>query len=89
MEEAERRIEFGLLTSKSFIFTNSKDEYVQETTKSLSGNLFEIKSYESRPVIPCDVSRLREINSILFPMVYQEKYYREVLLPDSLSRLGN
>lgn len=40
------------------------------------------------PIVLENIRELRSLNSVLFPMSYQERYYREVLAYDSLSRLG-
>lgn len=40
------------------------------------------------PVTMENISELRNLNSSLFPMSYQDKYYKEVLVLDSLARLG-
>lgn len=40
------------------------------------------------PVTPSLVPDLRSLNSTLFPMTYNERYYKEVLAIDSLSRIG-
>lgn len=39
------------------------------------------------PVTPSLVPDLRSLNSTLFPMTYNERYYKEVLAIDSLSRI--
>lgn len=40
------------------------------------------------PISEANLMELRGLNSVLFPMAYQEKYYREVLAADSLARIG-
>jgi len=39
-------------------------------------------------VTPDNLMELQSLNSALFPMVYQNKYYKEVLAADSLARIG-
>ena len=46
------------------------------------------KGLEFVPIVPENLRELRSLNSVLFPMSYQDRYYREVLAYDSLSRLG-
>lgn len=41
------------------------------------------------PITPSSITELRSLNSTLFPMSYHERYYKEVLAVDSLSRIGN
>lgn len=45
-------------------------------------------SIQVSPITEANLMELRGLNSALFPMTYQEKYYREVLAPDSLARIG-
>ena len=39
-------------------------------------------------VTPENLMELQGLNSALFPMIYQNKYYKEVLAADSLARIG-
>lgn len=40
------------------------------------------------PVTKQSIPELRSLNATLFPMAYQDRYYREVLASDSLARIG-
>ena len=69
------------------------EEVVNEEQPNLSGGLV-TPSLSSTPVlslipiIPSTIPQLRSINDILFPMNYQERYYKEVLALDSFSHFG-
>lgn len=43
---------------------------------------------EFTPVTADVIGELRSLNTVLFPMTYQDKYYKEVLVPDALARIG-
>lgn len=40
------------------------------------------------PVTAEAIEELRGLNTVLFPMTYQDKYYKEVLAPDALARIS-
>jgi ribosomal protein S18 acetylase RimI-like enzyme len=81
----ETDVEEHLLSSEKFI----NDEDVESSLQSISENALDIaKNLEYRPVTIMNLKELQSINTVLFPMAYQERYYREVLALDSFARLG-
>lgn len=58
------------------------NELLRDLAPALTGTLhYELVTFKN-------ITELRNINAILFPMSYQDRYYKEVLAPDSLARLG-
>lgn len=57
----------------------------QDGTKPLNSNRVSLRF---TPVTKQNIHELRGLNSTLFPMAYQDRYYREVLASDSLARIG-
>lgn len=57
----------------------------QDGAKLLNSNRVSLRF---APVTKQNIHELRSLNSTLFPMAYQDRYYREVLASDSLARIG-
>lgn len=62
------------------------DSLASELLREISPMMAASLHYEV--VAQRNLAELKGLNAVLFPMVYQDKYYKEVLAQDSLARLG-
>jgi hypothetical protein len=63
----------------------SPDILTSELLRNVPSIMAASLQYET--VTPKNIGHLKSLNSVLFPMAYQDKYYKEVLAQDSLARL--